>query len=207
MTTHAASSQFSTAVCSELRTTRSDLVNLQGDPAIVEAAELSSPKPFAAHALLESKALPLSWILDPTKKRLDRTVELQADKPESIYARILSRMVQQQAHEENPHLKDDRQIAWLTVHYCETGEAVLCAPFVLATYGVLGIHPDQVWPKIIQRRNALLGPPIGCRKKSAAQESRFEAQRKALREPAGVEDSPNPHHPAPVTLFKKTEAA
>ncbi len=55
-------------------------------------------------------------------------------------------------------LRDDLKIARLTVLYAATGEAVLCSPHVLASYAVLGLHPEKVWPAIQARRLALWGP-------------------------------------------------
>ena len=54
----------------------------------------------------------------------------------------------------NPHLRDDYRIAWITVRIAARGEP---APFVTATYAVLGLHPDKVWPAVVARRRALLG--------------------------------------------------
>ena len=72
-----------------------------------------------------------------------------------LSARIIARLVQAEACELNPHLRDDLRIAKLTVLYAARGEAVLCSPHVLASYAVLGLHPDKVWPAIEERREAL----------------------------------------------------
>jgi hypothetical protein len=75
-----------------------------------------------------------------------------------LSGRVVERLTQAEACEPNPHYRDDLQIARLTVHYAATGEAVLCPPHVLASYAVLGLHPEKVWPAIEARRKALLGP-------------------------------------------------
>jgi len=67
----------------------------------------------------------------------------------------MARLVQAEACEPDPHYRDDLRIARLIVHYAATGEAALCSPHVLASYMVLGLHPDKVWPAIEARRNAL----------------------------------------------------
>lgn len=72
--------------------------------------------------------------------------------------RIIARLAQAEACEPNLHYRDDLQIAKLTVLYASTGEAVYCAPHVLATYNVLGCHPDKVWSKIERQREALGDP-------------------------------------------------
>lgn len=57
--------------------------------------------------------------------------------------------------EVNPHFQADLRIAWITVLRASRGEPW---PHVSATYTVLGLHPDKVWPSILERRKALLGP-------------------------------------------------
>ncbi len=72
--------------------------------------------------------------------------------------RVLARLAQAEASEPNAHYRDDLRIARLTVSYAASGEAVLCSPHVLASYAVLGLHPEKVWPAILARRNALGWP-------------------------------------------------
>lgn len=72
-----------------------------------------------------------------------------------LAGRVLSRLAQAEACELNPHYRDDLRIARLTVAYAASGEAVLCSPDVLASYVVLGLHPQKVWPAIQARRKAL----------------------------------------------------
>src|ERR1700735_2365131 len=71
--------------------------------------------------------------------------------------RILARLATAENQEPDPWLRDDLQIARLTVLHAARGDAVGCAPHVLASYEVLGLHPDKVWPAIQARRKAL-GP-------------------------------------------------
>jgi hypothetical protein len=66
-------------------------------------------------------------------------------------------LIQAEQHEENPHLRTDYRIAWLTVLIAYSGEARDCKPNVLATYRILGCHPDEVWPQIVSNRKAKLG--------------------------------------------------
>jgi hypothetical protein len=68
--------------------------------------------------------------------------------------RVLGRLWQAELHEPNPHFQCDYRIAWLTLLYAARGYS---QPFVAATYSVLGLHPDKVWPAIVERRKALLG--------------------------------------------------
>lgn len=75
--------------------------------------------------------------------------------PANMSGRVISRLVQAEACEYDPHFRDDLRIARLAVHYAATGEASICGPHVLASYMVLGLHPQKVWPKILARRNAL----------------------------------------------------
>ena len=57
-------------------------------------------------------------------------------------------------HEPNPHFRDDYRIAWIAVLRAARGWAI---PHVTATYAVLGLHPEKVWPAIVERRKFLLG--------------------------------------------------
>jgi hypothetical protein len=84
--------------------------------------------------------------------------------------RILSRLSAAEAQEIDPWLRDDLQIARLILAHASRGDAVCCSPHVLATYEVLGLHPEKVWPKILERRKAW-GPleEIGALPKKPAQ--------------------------------------
>jgi hypothetical protein len=85
--------------------------------------------------------------------------------------RILCRLAEAIADEPDPWVRDDLKIARLTVLHAARGDAVSCAPHVLAAYEVLGLHPEKVWPAIQARRLALLGPleAIGAPPKKPAQ--------------------------------------
>jgi hypothetical protein len=69
--------------------------------------------------------------------------------------RVLSRLEHAEARELCPHGRDDYRIAWITVLNAAEG---VRDPFGAATYAVLGLHPSKVWPAIVARRKALLGP-------------------------------------------------
>ena len=71
-----------------------------------------------------------------------------------LYERVLARLEATELLELNPHYRDDYRISWICVLNAARGVA---APHVLASYSVLGLHPDSVWPAIIARRNAQLG--------------------------------------------------
>ncbi len=86
----------------------------------------------------------------------------------SLSARVLARLISAEAEEPDPWLRDDLKIARLTVASAARGEAVLCSPHVLASYAVLGLHPEKVWPAIQARRNAL-GPLSEAPPKKPAQ--------------------------------------
>lgn len=57
----------------------------------------------------------------------------------------------------DPWLRDDIRIAWITVLEASRGNS---QPHIDATYRVLGIHPDKVWPAIVARRKAILGRAV-----------------------------------------------
>ncbi|MGB6774613.1 MAG: hypothetical protein WBE45_09560 [Terriglobales bacterium] len=74
-----------------------------------------------------------------------------------IVERILARLEDAEWCEVNPHFQDDIRIAWLTVLHAARDDCLLCTPHVWATYMVVGLHPDNVWPSIVARREFLLG--------------------------------------------------
>jgi hypothetical protein len=96
----------------------------------------------SAHNPVEPKDSPLEWILDQRKEL-------------SPVDRVLARLIQSEAHEPNPHLRDDYRQSFITLTLASRGNPM---PFVAASYQMYGIHPDKVWPAIIARRHALLGP-------------------------------------------------
>lgn len=69
--------------------------------------------------------------------------------------RVISRLAEAEAQELDPWLCDDLRIARLIVAHAARGDAVLCSAHVLASYEVLGVHPEKVWPGILARRDAL----------------------------------------------------
>jgi hypothetical protein len=73
----------------------------------------------------------------------------------ALARRVLSRLEDAEAGEVNPHFQDDYRIAWITVLRASRGERIA---HVSASYAVLGLHPEKVWPAILERRKALLGP-------------------------------------------------
>lgn len=77
------------------------------------------------------------------------------DRSQPLSQRVISRLVEAEAREQNAWLRDDLQIARLTVLHAARGDAVLCSPDVLASFEVLGLHPNRVWPAIQARRSAL----------------------------------------------------
>lgn len=67
---------------------------------------------------------------------------------------ILQYLSRAESGEIDPWMRDDLRIAWLTVLYSSRG---LPQPFVLASYRVLGLHPDQLQAAIEARRRSKLG--------------------------------------------------
>lgn len=100
------------------------------------------PNPGNPESLSESKALPLEWLLNPAKGKAPSD-------------RILARLVVFEAREPNPHLRDDYRQAFITVSFAAKGHPY---PFVEASYVMYGLHPDKLYPSILARRSALLGP-------------------------------------------------
>jgi hypothetical protein len=85
--------------------------------------------------------LPLDWLLRPTKDG-------------SLLDRVLGRLIQSEAHEANPHFRDDYRQTFIALSLARDGNPI---PFVEASYRMYGLHPDKVYPAIMARRQALLG--------------------------------------------------
>lgn len=68
--------------------------------------------------------------------------------------RVLAYLELSEKKETDPWLRDDIRIAWITVLYAASGNQ---QPHVDANYRVLGCHPLDVWPRIVARREAMLG--------------------------------------------------
>jgi hypothetical protein len=86
---------------------------------------------------------------------------------------VLAYLAQREEIESDVWLRDDLRISWLTVLYASRGYQ---APAISASYQVLGLHPDKVFPAILERRRGLLGseyeqfaavPPEPTEKKAA----------------------------------------
>ena len=115
-------------------------------------------------------ALPLDWILDPAKKR-------------TLADRVLARLIQSEAHEACPHFRDDYRQTFIALSLVlKSSSDALRTPagstplkqheadqsywtphslpmyFIEASYRMYGLHPDKVYPAILARRQAMLGP-------------------------------------------------
>jgi len=103
---------------------------------------------------LSVTATVLSFRVEVLECRLPGALPPGAQLHATLAERVLRRLEAAEDKEPNPHLRDDIRIAWITVLYASRGNR---QPFVDATYQVLGLHPDKVWPAILARRTALLG--------------------------------------------------
>lgn len=87
---------------------------------------------------------------------------------QSLSLRVVSRLDQALSQEPDPWARDDLKIAKRLVLHAARGDCVECSPHVLASYEVLGLHPEKVWPAIQARRDAL-GPLSDLPPKKPAQ--------------------------------------
>jgi len=99
--------------------------------------------------------------------------------------RVIARLAQAEVLESNPHYRDDLRIARLTVAYAASGEALLCSPHVLASYMVLGLHPEKVWPAIEARRKMLCGRESDAPPKKPAQSVKLWAEKRSAAKVSG----------------------
>ncbi len=74
--------------------------------------------------------------------------------PAFFSRRVLSRLEDAEAREVNPHFQTDYRIAWIAVLRASRGEP---GAHRSASYTVLGLSPEKVWPAIVARRRAQLG--------------------------------------------------
>jgi hypothetical protein len=82
--------------------------------------------------------------------------------PQELTARILSRLEQSETRETDPWLQGDYRQAWISVSTFSRGKfPTFSDAFVAASYLMYGVHPDQVWPRIVARRRAMLGASYG----------------------------------------------
>ena len=66
----------------------------------------------------------------------------------------MARLVQSEAHEVDPHFRDDYRQSFITLTLAMRGNTI---PFIVASYQVYGIHPDKVWSSVLAKRKAKLG--------------------------------------------------
>jgi hypothetical protein len=91
------------------------------------------------------QALPLEFLLDPAKSK---------DFP----ARVLARLIQSEAHEANPHFKDDYRQSFIALSLTLNREYThFWDAFVAASYRMYGLHPETLYAAIEARRRAQLG--------------------------------------------------
>jgi hypothetical protein len=88
------------------------------------------------------------------QKALLLEVALLFTEGNSRLLRIMDYLAEAERHTPDPWLRDDIRIAWITCLFAGRGYEV---PDVIATYQVLGIHPDKVWPSILARRENIIG--------------------------------------------------
>jgi hypothetical protein len=115
--------------------------------------------PRLALWLLVSFAFPLSVTaaaLSFQVEVLGRTTQsaLPQERSLTLAERVLVRLQQSEVKEIDPWMRDDIRIAWIATLEASRGNQ---QPNIDATYRVLGLHPDKVWPAICARRAALLG--------------------------------------------------
>jgi len=68
--------------------------------------------------------------------------------------RVLVRLVEAESREADAWFRDDYRIARVAVGLARAGNPI---PHIEATYQVLGLHPEKVWPAILRNREQMLG--------------------------------------------------
>lgn len=95
-----------------------------------------------------------SWGLNYAPSVARQLVSRSPSASASLSDRVLARLVEAESKEIDVWSRDDIRIARITVGLASQGRD---NAYVVATYQVLGIHPDKVWPAIVARRKAVLG--------------------------------------------------
>lgn len=98
--------------------------------------------------------------------------------------RVLARLIQAEAHEGNPHFKDDYRQTFIALSTSLRGELSGWDALVSASYAMYGVHPDKLHAKVLARREALLGPageaaPIQKRSLSGVKVQSIEERKRA----------------------------
>ena len=120
-------------------------------------SELLLPGPLLVRVLLWVAifaVFPISVTTLPHSFRLEVLGLDSRAVSESISERVLARLAEAERKELDPWLRDDYRIAWITTLYASRGNK---QAHVDASYRVLGLHPDKVFPQIVARRMAKLG--------------------------------------------------
>ena len=117
----------------------------------------------------------------PSLIRLMCPVSLPQERKLAV-ERVLAHLERAENKEANPHFRDDYRQTWIAIYTADVkGEFDNgWDALVSASYRVIGLHPDKVWPAIIARRQALLGPPAvlkAVRKKTQTVHSLKERKR------------------------------
>lgn len=94
----------------------------------------------------QSAAMRLFWSIVREKELHDEGARITNS--------VLAYLAQREADEHDPWVRDDIRISWITVLNASEGNPI---PHICATYAVIGLHPDKVWPAIQARREYWLG--------------------------------------------------
>lgn len=121
-----------------------------GCPSDTQTKPIYSDSGIAPTGIVESadkgiKYAALDWLLSP-KARI------------TLHERIMARLIQAEAHETDPWLRQDYRQAFICVSLASKGNT---EPFLVSSYQVYGTHPDLVWSKVQANRHAKLAKEYG----------------------------------------------
>jgi len=119
-------------------------------PGCISAVDVSGASPQDRHNMSATPAL------QSEVQRMPKDFSCFEALSEGLSRRILARLLDAESEELNPDYRTDYRLARVTVAYAASGEYELCGPYVAASYMLLGLHPDKVWPEIVARRKAQL---------------------------------------------------
>lgn len=132
----------------ETATCNSYTNDIQAKPEIsdsVTGTDLCCELPSIVAESASLKALPLDFLLGPKDRN-------------SPTERILAQLIQSEAREVCPHLRDDYRQTFISISKFSKGEfETYWDAFVATSYAMYGLHPDKLFDKILARRAWMLG--------------------------------------------------
>lgn len=116
--------------------------------------QVAHPVRPARPLLWKSNPQPLEWLLDPDKSALRKIEQERRAEVWPDTERILARLTQLAAHEQDVSFCDDIRQAFVLVALAAKGHP---RPLAESSRICYGLYPEQVWPALVAKRKLDLG--------------------------------------------------